>query len=157
MLLCQVWGQTGDAWTAIGENVIITECCYAPSCRLHRHAEEMNIPFDNMLPHPEFSQQSLNAVVISTNRHVMMTANQSVALVVADETHVWERREKGRRILKEREEKEEEEEETCLSLLWSLFLFLAMFAGGDKRKTMSGCRIYLSLQWSQGSTACQLS
>lgn len=34
------------------------------------------------------------------------------------------------------------EEHTCLSLLRSLLLFLAMFAGGNKRKIMSegGCR-----------------
>lgn len=44
------------------------------------------------------------------------------------------------------------EEHTCLSLLGSLFLFLAMFAGGNKRKTRSECGVYL-LQRSQGGPA----
>lgn len=58
---------------------------------------------------------------------------------------VWRRGGRGEAV-------EGPEEHTCLSLLGSLFLFLAMFAGGNKRKTRSECGVYL-LQRSQGGPA----
>lgn len=64
----------------------------------------------------------------------------------------------------EEEEEEEQEEEgvwrkerselACLCCDPSFF-FLPCLLEGTKGKTMSGCRIYLSLQWSRGSTAWQ--